>query len=380
MEIGIIGYGKMGKDIFALLFDKLKTDRFTVLDLYGAEENTAAVMKSLGKSLKRNKLTEEEYEFKKDSFSFTDDINAMSKCDIIIEAVFEKMDVKKDIFSKLDAVVSEKCLLLSNTSSLSIPEVFSGISHKERCFGLHFFYPVKLTGFVELNILPETSQECISTAEKLVEAIGKKPLILSGEYHIYLNQILACTVSHAIYLREKYGVSAAEFDKNLEDLFPTVGIFGVLDSIGLGLMAGSPDGFTIRRNQELLAYGCQNMNKWLGEGCPKETLCFLDFMAQHESDTGNSCDGAELDMIALILNETVNALEDLGGNATTLIEAICDTVGIAEKPSHYYTKYGADTIFAALEELSQRSGFKAYEHRGKSVWDKYFSDKTGGLL
>lgn len=380
MEIGIIGYGKMGKDIFALLFDKLKTDRFTVLDLYGAEENTAAVMKTLGKSLKRNKLTEEEYEFKKNSFSFTDDVNALSKCDIIIEAVFEKMDVKKDIFSGLDAVVSEKCLLLSNTSSLSIPEVFSGISHKERCFGLHFFYPVKLTGFVELNILPETSHECISAAEKLVEDIGKKPLVLSGEYHIYLNQILACTVSHAIYLREKYGVTAAEFDKNLEDLFPAVGIFSVLDSVGLGLMAGSPDGFTIRRNQELLAYGCRTMHKWLDEGCPKETLCFLDFMAQHESPSGNPCDGAELDMIALILNETVNALEDIGNNTETLIEAICDTVGIAEKPSYYYTKYGADTIFAALEEMKNKTGFNAYEHRGKSVWDKYFSDKTGGLL
>ena len=378
MKYGIIGYGKMGKDIFSLLFGKLKADRFVILDIGGVEENTAAVMRFLGKSLRRNMLSEEEFEFKKNSFTFTDNINDLCGCDIVIEAAFENISVKKDIFAKLDSVVSEKCLLLTNTSSLSIPEIFSGISHKERCFGLHFFYPVKLTGFAELNILPETSEECIHTAEKLLADIGKKSVIFSGEYHIYLNQILACTVSHAIFLREKYGVSVNELDKALENLFPSVSIFEVLDSVGLGLMAGNPDGFRIQRNKELLDYGCRQMNQWLADGCPKETLCFLDFMSKNETPSGKSCDGAELDMIAYILNETVNALEDYSGNAETLIETIWDTLSIAERPEYYCEKYGADAIADALEELGNQTGFNAYRYRGTSVRNKYFPDSTGG--
>ena len=207
MNIGIIGYGKMGKDIFSLFFDKLPDAVITVLEIADAEKNTAAVIKTLDKSLKRKKLSQEQYDFKKDSFRFTDDVNDMKDCDIIIEAIFEDIRAKQELFGKLAGIVSDKCLLLTNTSSLDISEVFSGIPNNERCFGLHFFYPVKLTGFVELNILPGTSEEAMDRAKALVTAGGKKPVVFSGKYHIYLNQILSCMVAHARYMQKSSGVS-----------------------------------------------------------------------------------------------------------------------------------------------------------------------------
>ena len=372
MKIGIVGYGKMGKDIFSLFFDKLSDAQFVVIDLFGAEENTAAVLKTLGKSLKRKKLTEEQYEFKKDSFVFTDDTSALSGCDVVIEAVFENMDAKKELFAKAAAAVSDDCLLLSNTSSLDIPSVFADIPHKERCFGLHFFYPVKLTGFVELNVLPETSEASAEKAAQLVKAAGKKPIVFSGEYHIYLNQILACMVSHAIYLRESFGASVPEVRKALGEMFAIADPFEVLDSVGLGLMAGSPDNFRIERNKGLLGYGCEKMNGWLAEGCPKETLSFLDFMAERESETGADCGKAALYMAALILNETVNAANDYSGDTAVLTEAVQDTLGLAEAPAFYYEKYGAEAIFAALDELSAKTGFGSYSYKEKSAWDALF--------
>lgn len=370
MKIGIIGYGKMGKDIFSLFFDKLPDAQFVVIDLFGAEENTAAVLKTLGKSLKRKKITEEQYEFKKDSFLFTDDTAALSGCDIVIEAVFENMAAKKDIFAKAAAAVSEDCLLLSNTSSLNIASVFEDVPHKERCFGLHFFYPVKLTGFAELNILPDTSDSCIQKAAALVETAGKKPIVFSGDYHIYLNQILACMVSHAIYLKESLNVSAAELNSGLSEMFPVAPPFEVLDSVGLGLMAGSPDNFRIERNKGLLGYGCEKMNGWLKEGCPKETMCFLDFMKEHEADSGNSCEKAPLYMAALILNETVNAASEYSGDKNVLLEAVQDTLGVAEAPAAYLEKYGIAELFAALDELSAKTGFGSYIHQSDDVWNK----------
>lgn len=369
MKIGIVGYGKMGKDIFSLFFDKLHDAEFVVADLSGAEENTAAVMKSLGKSLKRKKITEEQYEFKKDSFLFTDDISALSSCDAVIEAVFEDMAAKKELFAKAAAAVSEDCLLLTNTSSLDIASVFADIPYRERCFGMHFFYPVKLTGFVELNVLPETSQSNTGKAAKLAEAAGKKPIVFSGEYHIYLNQILACTVSHAIYLRDRFGASVTELGRALEELFPVAGPFEVLDSVGLGLMAGSPDNFRIERNKGLLGYGFEKMKGWLSEGCPRETMNFLDFMAEHDNKAGADCGETALYMAALILNETVNAASGYSGDKAVLKEAVQDTLGLAGTLSDCCEKYGIEALFAALDELYADTGFGSYVHQDKSIWE-----------
>ena len=374
MKIGIVGYGKMGRDIFSLFFDKINDAQFVVLDTFGIEENTAALIKTLDKQLKRKKLTEEQYEAKKASFLFTDKAEDMAGCDVVIEAVFENLTVKKELFGKLAAVVSSECLLLTNTSSLGIADVFADIQNKERCFGMHFFYPVKLTGFVELNVLPENSQENIEKARKMITESGKKAIVFSGEYHIYLNQILSCMVAHAIYLRESTGASVNEIKRRITGLYAVADAFDVLDSVGLGLMAGKPDSFRIARNKGLLEYSCGQMSKWIEEGCPREPLSFLDFMNGREQDSEKELGDLSLSMISLILNELVNALSDNeSGDTALLTEAVQDTLGLSETPAYYYKEYGADAIFAELERLSAVTGFGSYDHADKSVWDKYFN-------
>ena len=372
MKIGIVGYGKMGRDIFSLFFDKINGAEFVVLDTFGAEENTAALIKTLDKQLRRKKLTEEQYEAKKNAFLFTDRAEDMAGCDVVIEAVFENIGVKKELFGKLSGIVGKDCLLLTNTSSLDIAEVFADIPNKERCFGMHFFYPVKLTGFVELNVLPENIRENIDRAAEMVEQTGKKPIVFAGEYHIYLNQILSCMVAHAIYLHDSKGISVRETRRGISGLYAVADAFEILDSIGLGLMAGKPDGFRIERNKSLLGYSCGRMSEWLEQGCPKEPLSFLDFISEKENETGNDTSGLDLSMASLILCELVNALEDNKDCDTALfIEAVQDTLGLAETPAHYYKKYGPEAIFAELERLSAVTGFGSYTHADKTVWDGY---------
>ena len=140
---------------------------------------------------------------------------------------------------------------------------------------MHFFYPVKLTGFVELNILPETSDDAIERAKSLVTAGGKKPVVFSGKYHIYLNQLLSCMVTHAIYMQKSADVSVKEMSSALSPLFPVAGPFDVLDSVGLGLMGGNISNFRIERNKALLEFGYKKMKEWTDAGCPQTTLGFL---------------------------------------------------------------------------------------------------------
>ncbi|MBR4628265.1 MAG: 3-hydroxyacyl-CoA dehydrogenase family protein [Ruminococcus sp.] len=372
MKIGIVGYGKMGRDIFSLFFDKIDGAEFVVLDTFGAEENSAALIKTLDKQLRRKKLTQEQYDARKEAFLFTDRAEDMADCDLVIEAVFENMGVKKELFAKLAGIVREDCLLLTNTSSLDIAEVFADISGKERCFGMHFFYPVKLTGFVELNILPGNSKKNIEKAAELVKAAGKKPIVFADEYHIYLNQILSCMVAHAIYLHDSTGASVKEIRKAISGLYTVADAFEILDSIGLGLMGGKPDAFRIERNRSLLGYSCGRMSEWLEQGCPKEPLSFLDFISGRENDTDADTGNAALSMVSLILNEYVNALEDEPGcDEGLFMEAVQDTLGLAETLADYYKEYGADAIFAELDRLAGCTGFGSYEHKDKSVWDKH---------
>ena len=373
MKIGIVGYGKMGKDIFSIMFDKLSGAEFVVLDTFGKEENAAAVAKTLDKALRRKKINEEEYERRMHSFRFTDEASDMSGCDLVIEAIFEDIRAKKSVFYQLSGIVSSDCMLLTNTSSLNIAEIFADVPNRERCFGMHFFYPVKLTGFVELNVLPETSGEFITKAEEIVRSIGKSPLVFSGDYHIYLNQILSCMVSHGIYLRNSLGASVRELRNALSELYAVADVFEILDSVGLGLMAGKPDNFRIERNKQLLEYGCKQMNSWLNEGCPKETLSFLDFISERERATGAHCDNAPLSMISLILCETVNALCDKPGcDEKLFMEAVQDTLGLAEPLPYYYEKFGAENIFAELDRLGSASGYASYKYADKAEWDRYF--------
>ena len=79
-------------------------------------------------------------------------------------------------------------------------------------------------------------------------------------------------------------------------------------------------------------------------------------------------------MTALILNETVNAASEYSGDSSVLIEAVQDTLGIADTPARYYKEYGAETLFAALDELHSKTGFGSYIHQGKDVWDKTFAN------
>ena len=372
VKIGIVGYGKMGRDIFSIFFDTLPDTEFVILDTYGKEENAAAVAKTLAKSLKRKKITEEQYEQKMKAYSFTDEAADMSGCDLVIEAIFEDIRAKKSLFCQLAGIVGSECMLLTNTSSLDIAEIFADVPNKERCFGMHFFYPVKLTGFVELNVLPENTRENIDRAAEMVEQTGKKPIVFAGEYHIYLNQILSCMVAHAIYLHDSKGISVRETRRGISGLYAVADAFEILDSIGLGLMAGKPDGFRIERNKSLLGYSCGRMSEWLEQGCPKEPLSFLDFISERENETGNDTSGLDLSMASLILCELVNALEDNKDCDTALfIEAVQDTLGLAETPAHYYKKYGPEAIFAELERLSAVTGFGSYTHADKTVWDKY---------
>src|SRR5205823_6552011 len=101
------------------------------------------------------------------------DLSALADCDLVIEAVFERMDVKKEIFAKLDAIAKPGAILATNTSGLNIDEIASVTKRPEAVIGLHFFSPANVMKLLEVVRADHTSKSIIATSMKLAKKIGK---------------------------------------------------------------------------------------------------------------------------------------------------------------------------------------------------------------
>jgi 3-hydroxyacyl-CoA dehydrogenase len=113
-----------------------------------------------------------------------------AECDLVLEAVFEEMSVKQQVFAELEAVVSREAILATNTSSLSVAEMASGLEHPERVVGLHFFNPVAVLPLVEIIRTPETDDESLATAWETAKSLRKRPVLVKDAPAFVVNRVL----------------------------------------------------------------------------------------------------------------------------------------------------------------------------------------------
>lgn len=366
-KIGILGYGKMGKEIFDLFHSKMPDSEFVVLLRHDIDEETEKVNKNLAKSLRRKKITEEVHEKMSSNFLFTDDLSKFSDCTLIVESIAEVLKKKQDLFAELDKTVNEQCIFATNTSSLTISEIFSSCRSERKTMGLHFFYPLKLTGFIELNDCDD-----LQTGMKIAEITGKSIVNFTGDYCFYLNQYISFCISHAFILAEKYNTGIVKAMDILNEMFPMHSLFGMADSIGLGLLTSGNTETSVKRIKSLLDSGRDKMNRYLTEGCSPETGKFIEFVTEKESgrtETDTDSEAFLLDMIAAMLNEAAIAASENEGDLT---EALYDAVGLSEKFSFYYDKYGYKKISESIEAVRAYTGLSSYETADEKMYVRFF--------
>ena len=165
--IGIVGAGSMGSGIANLA----ALHGFTVI-LHDIEERYLdhAVQRMNGfmtKSVTRGKMTDEEKEKALGRIRLTTSLEDMKDADVVIEAVLEKLDLKREVFAALDRIVPEGVILATNTSSMSITEIASATNRPERVAGMHFFNPAQLMKLVEVVRGYRTSDETVEELKAL---------------------------------------------------------------------------------------------------------------------------------------------------------------------------------------------------------------------
>ena len=212
MKVGIIGAGTMGQGI-AKAFAQVDGYEVALCDIKQewADGGKAKIVKGYARLVEKGKMTQEAVDaiVAKITPGLKEDLCA--DCDLIVEAAFENMEVKKTTFGELDKICKPECVFASNTSSLSITEIGNGLTRP--LIGMHFFNPVPSMKLVEVIRGANTTQETFDFIYKLSEEIGKQPVEVAEAPGFVVNKILIPMINEAIGLVETGVASVEDIDK-----------------------------------------------------------------------------------------------------------------------------------------------------------------------
>ncbi len=232
--VGIIGAGTMGGGIAMNFLTAGLAVVMVEAEQEALDRGTGVMAKNYAATAARGRMRKEDAEAAMGRLSPTMDFADLSDCDLIIEAVFEEMAVKKEIFRKLDAVAKDGAILASNTSYLDIDEIASVTGRPGDVVGLHFFSPANVMTLLEVVRGEKTAKDVIATAMEIGRKIGKTAVLVGVCHGFVGNRMLEARQREANKLILE-GVMPWDVDKVLTDFGLPMGPFQMADLAGLDL-------------------------------------------------------------------------------------------------------------------------------------------------
>lgn len=233
-QVGVVGLGIMGAGIVEVF-------AANGYDVIGVAESAAAVEQgktnltnSLNRAVQKGKRTEDEVAQIQGRVTWSEDFNAFANCDLVIEAAPEIIELKKEIFQKLDGVVKSDGVLATNTSSLSVTQIANSTSRPQQVLGFHFFNPAPVQKFVELISTEFTDDAALSDALNLGRKLGKYVAQVSDQPGFIVNKLLLVYLNHAVQILDSGVASREDIDSAMRELanYP-MGPLELIDLIGV---------------------------------------------------------------------------------------------------------------------------------------------------
>ncbi|HEY5593823.1 MAG TPA: 3-hydroxyacyl-CoA dehydrogenase NAD-binding domain-containing protein, partial [Nitrospiria bacterium] len=233
-KVGVLGAGVMGAGIAQWLLQQEVPVRLRDIN----EEAVAKGIKSIGeafnKLVSRRRLRPEQKDDRMRLLSATTSYSGFSSCDLVIEAVAEKMEIKQRVIRNLQEAAGDRAIFATNTSSLSVTAMADASKRPDRVLGLHFFNPVSQMPLVEVVKGKKTSDETLAAGVAFVKQIGKTPLIVSDSPGFLVNRILMAYGNEAGLLLEE-GAAVEEVDRAMKVFGMPMGPFTMMDVVGLDI-------------------------------------------------------------------------------------------------------------------------------------------------
>ncbi len=232
--IGVVGLGTMGAGITEVFARHGYSVVGVEVDDDGVNRGRQHIEHSTARAVARGKLTEQDEKELHGRVRFTTSLDELADADLVVEAVVESVDIKKEIFKKLDGIVSDDTILATNTSSLSVTEISSSSSQPGRVIGVHFFNPAPVQGFVEIVRTVVTAPEVLEDVSELVQALGKNPVVCGDKAGFIANTLLFGYLNHAVSMYENHYASREDIDSAMRfGCGYPMGPLALLDLIGL---------------------------------------------------------------------------------------------------------------------------------------------------
>ena len=233
MKVGIIGSGTMGSGIA-----QVAATAGCQVNLFDAnravlEKSKTSLEKVLIRLIEKGRIDTPEKNRIQSNINYVDSLEELSNSDLIIEAIIENLEIKKKVFSELETLVSDNCIIASNTSSLSIASIAASLKKPKRCVGIHFFNPAPLMKLVEVIPAIQTSYETLEKSIDTISSWGKTVAIAKDTPGFIVNRVARPFYSEALRIYEEGIASFHDIDDSLKNLGGfRMGPFELMDFIG----------------------------------------------------------------------------------------------------------------------------------------------------
>ena len=234
-KVGVVGAGLMASQLALLLLRNLKCPIvMTDIDQERADKGVAWVKNELAKLVEKKRMSTESAARLALLISGSSDQNTFAGCDFIIEAIFEELSLKQELFKKLETIVSPECVLATNTSSLSVERMSEGLKNPERVVGFHFFNPVAIMPLLEVARTSKTDDATTATAISVGKELKKTMIICKDAPGFVVNRLLTRFMGEITDAVDE-GTSPEVADNAMRSIGFPMSPFQLLDLVGPGV-------------------------------------------------------------------------------------------------------------------------------------------------
>jgi 3-hydroxybutyryl-CoA dehydrogenase len=212
-KVGVVGLGTMGAGIAQISVQSGHETVGREVNDELAERGRATIDRYLTRGVEKGRLSQDERDAGLTRLTLTTELSDLRDCDLVIEAVLEQLDLKREVFAELDRVTRPDAVLATNTSALSVSEIAESTQHPERVVGMHFFNPAPVLPLVEIVRTPRSSDEAVDAAYDWAERAGKQPVRCNDTPGFIVNRILIPLLNDCVRVLDEADVRPEDMDK-----------------------------------------------------------------------------------------------------------------------------------------------------------------------
>ena len=362
-HIGIVGAGTMGRGIAQVAAEAGCQVTLVDASREALDKHELHLKATMDKLVAKGRRSQEQADNTLSNITRTPDLKALSGADLVVEAIVEALEAKQNLFQALEQVVSESCVLATNTSSLSVTGVASACQHPERVVGLHFFNPAPLMGLVEVIPALQTDSALGLHAMDMLTSWGKFPALVQDTPGFIVNRVARPFYSEAIRILEEGLASVEDIDTSMKDLGFRMGPFELMDLIGHDVnyavtstvhaaFYGDPRYRPSHTQRQLVAAN------WLGRKRGRGFYAYND-EGKHNT-TGRVVKGVGQRILTLLMNEAADAVFWKVASPEAIDTAMQKGVNYPKGLLAWLDDRGAQEVVSEMDAMQQRYGEERY--------------------